>query len=232
MTLAKWWVDAAFATHPDYKSHTGACMSLGKGSVIDISAKQKVNADSSTTAELYGVHQTLPKMQLATLFLDAQGFETECRLHQDNLSTVKLEVNGKRSSGQRTRHLHIKYFTITDYIEKGWINVRYCPTGEMTADFFTKPLTGELFRKFRALIMNCPVDLAPAPKVSGAKVQRRSVGSRQPNTNRPNKPRPGACPQECVATRGSRDPPRRQAGRRGGKGSWIREVIFLNLATE
>ena len=202
MTLAEWWVDAAFGTHPDYKSHTGACMTLGKGSVIDISAKQKVNADSSTTAELFGVHQSLPKVSLAALFLEAQGFDTECRLHQDNLSTVKLEVNGKRSSGQRTRHLHIKFFTITDHIEKGWVTVRYCPTAEMTADFFTKPLTGELFRKFRARIMNCPMDLAPAPKGSGAKSQQRSVGFRQTKDKRSTTPRARACPQECVVPRG------------------------------
>ena len=38
------------------------------------------------------------------------------------------------------------------------MRVVYCPTGEMIADFFTKPLQGALFRKFRAIIMNLPVD--------------------------------------------------------------------------
>lgn len=38
------------------------------------------------------------------------------------------------------------------------MRVDYCPTEEMIADFFTKPLQGALFRKFRAFIMNIPED--------------------------------------------------------------------------
>ena len=185
-------------------------MSLGKGAAIDISAKQKVNADSSTTAELYGVHQCLPKMRLNTLFLEAQGFDTECRLHQDNLSTVKLEVNGKRSLGQRTRHLHIKYFTITDHIENGWINVQYCPTAEMTADFYTKPLTGALFLKFRARIMNCPEDLPPAAKQSAASAKHANKNKKSPTKSK-------TCPQECVATQAAAPGRRRASALRSGR---------------
>ena len=33
------------------------------------------------------------------------------------------------------------------------MNVVYCPTEEMLADFFTKPLQGALFRKFRDVVM-------------------------------------------------------------------------------
>jgi hypothetical protein len=32
--------------------------------------------------------------------------------------------------------------------------VEYCPTQEMVADFFTKPLQGAQFKKFRDFIMN------------------------------------------------------------------------------
>ena len=32
--------------------------------------------------------------------------------------------------------------------------MEYCPTGDMVADFFTKPLQGSLFRKLRDKIMN------------------------------------------------------------------------------
>ena len=48
-----------------------------------------------------------------------------------------------------------------DQIEKGWLTVKHCGTSDMVADIFTKPLTGEAFRKLRARIMNCPVDLEP-----------------------------------------------------------------------
>ena len=45
-------------------------------------------------------------------------------------------------------------FFITDRIEKKDIRVVYCPTEEiMIANYFTKPLQGALFRKFRDLVL-------------------------------------------------------------------------------
>ena len=46
----EWLTDSAFGVHPDFKSHTGGTMLFkgGKGSPINISAKQKLNTESST----------------------------------------------------------------------------------------------------------------------------------------------------------------------------------------
>ena len=33
LKLVKWWIDAAFAVHPDFRSHTGAVMSFGQRSI-------------------------------------------------------------------------------------------------------------------------------------------------------------------------------------------------------
>jgi len=38
-------------------------------------------------------------------------------------------------------------------VEKGRLAVEYCPTGSMVADFFLKPLQGQLFRKMKEIIM-------------------------------------------------------------------------------
>ena len=32
-----WWIDGAFATHPDVHSHTGGMLSLGKGAIYGAS---------------------------------------------------------------------------------------------------------------------------------------------------------------------------------------------------
>ena len=45
--LLKWYLDAAFATHNDLRSHTGGTMIMGYGGVINISTKQKLNTKSS-----------------------------------------------------------------------------------------------------------------------------------------------------------------------------------------
>jgi hypothetical protein len=152
-----WHVDAAFAVHPDYKSHTGATMSLGDGVIQSVSTKQKVNTRSSTESELVSTDDVISKVQWTKLFLEAQGFKVnENVINRDNQSTMKLEQNGKASSGKRTRHFNIKYFYITCLIENKEVTIKYCPTDDMIADYMTKPLTGAKFIKFRKLIMNLP----------------------------------------------------------------------------
>ena len=42
--LLQWWVDAAYATHPDMKGHTGATFTMGHGSIYSNSLKQKLVA--------------------------------------------------------------------------------------------------------------------------------------------------------------------------------------------
>ena len=92
-----------------------------------------------------GVDDCIRQMEWVMLFLQAQGYETETELFQDNMSTIRLKINGKQSSSQWTQHLNIKYFYITDQISKGWLKVKHCPTNAMRANFFTKPLTGPRF---------------------------------------------------------------------------------------
>ena len=54
-----WNIDASFAVHLNCKSHTRACLTLGHGSILSISAKQKINTKSSTKAELVGVDDAM-----------------------------------------------------------------------------------------------------------------------------------------------------------------------------
>ena len=48
-------MNAAFAVHSDFKSHTGAVMMSDDESPIGIGRKQKLNAESFTIAESVGV---------------------------------------------------------------------------------------------------------------------------------------------------------------------------------
>ena len=153
--MVNWHIDASFAVHKDYRSHTGGTMTLGRGVITSISSKQKVNTRSSTEAELVSVDDVIAKILWAKLFLEAQGFKVKLNIvHRDNTSSMKLEKNGKGSSGKRTRHFHIKYFYITDLINREEIHIQYCPTEDMIGDYMTKPLTGATFYKFRNVIMN------------------------------------------------------------------------------
>ena len=142
-----WHSDAAFGVHNNYKSHTGALMTLGKGCIQSILTKLKVNSRSSTEAELISMDDILSKVIWTKLCMKEQGCKivenTACR---ENTSAVKREINGKTSSGKRTKHLEIKYFYVTDLIERKEIGVKYCPTNSMVADYMTKPITGAKFK--------------------------------------------------------------------------------------
>jgi len=155
LKIAKWWVDASYAVHPDMKSHTGGLFSLGKGGIYGTSTRQKINAKSSTEAELIGVAEVLPQILWTQYFLEAQGYTSkDTIIYQDNKSAILLENNGKASSSKRTRHINIRYYFVTDRIANGDVHVFYCPTKQMIADFFTKPLQGSAFTEFRDFIMN------------------------------------------------------------------------------
>ena len=160
-----WSVDASFAVHGDYQSHTGATASLGKGSVLALSMKQKINTKSSTETELVGVDDAANYLVWLKLFFEWQTNYYKDTiptkkvgqvnvLLQDNTSAIQLERHGKSSSTKRTRHLAIKYFYANSLLQNRTITtVEYCPTEEMISDFLSKPLQGSLFRKHRNTLL-------------------------------------------------------------------------------
>ena len=154
-----WFIDGAFAVHDDMRSHSGSYMTFGRGMMNGSSNKQKLNTTSSTEAEVVGVHDNMPAVLFTRYFLEAQGYPLKTSIiHQDNQSSILLETNGRGSSSKQTRHMNIRYFFVADCVKKGHVEIRYCPTDEMIGDFFTKPLGGAKFRRFRNIIMNCRED--------------------------------------------------------------------------
>ena len=153
-----WYVDASFAVHPDYRSHTGATFTMGFGAISSISRKQSMNTRSSTEAEVVAADDIVGAMLWTRQFLEAQGYLVrENVLYQDNQAAMLLESNGRRSAGKRSRHLNIKFFYVHDQKRKGHITIEYCPTDKMTGDYMTKPTHGLKFEEHRQSIMNLPL---------------------------------------------------------------------------
>ena len=67
------------------------------------------------------------------------------------MSSMKMEKNSRNSCTRNSRS--IRYFFVKDRLDKNEFRLEYCPTEKMIADYFTKPLQGALFNKFRAIIM-------------------------------------------------------------------------------
>ena len=92
----KWYVDASFPVHPDFRSQTRGTMTFGKGGVQSLSKKQKLNTRSSTEAELVGADNITTQILWTKDFMEAQGYMIEENiLHQDNKSTILLQENGE-----------------------------------------------------------------------------------------------------------------------------------------
>ena len=119
------------------------------GSIVSVSRKQKLNTKSSTEAKLVGADDITSLILWTQLFMEEQGYPIDRNiLYQDNKSAILLERNGKQSSSKRTRHLNIRYFFLTDQLEKGNLEIEYCPTDAMVGDYMTKPLQGTKFVQF------------------------------------------------------------------------------------
>ena len=136
------------------RSHTEGMMPFEIGALHTKSTKQKLNTKSSTEAELVGVSEYLPYHIWLINFLEYQGYKVKKKLlFQDNESTIKMEVKGRNSCTGNSRHADIRFFFVHDRVRTGKGDVVYCPTDKMVADFFTKPLQGSIFKKFRASVM-------------------------------------------------------------------------------
>jgi len=144
--VIKWWVDVSFAVHPDFKSHSGGAMSLGKGVILAGSKKQKINTKSTAESEIVRVDDFSCQILWTNYFMAEQGYKViETAVFQYNQSAILLEMNGKQLSSKWTRHMNIRIFFIKDRIDSGEITIKYCPTEDMVTDYFTKPLQGSQF---------------------------------------------------------------------------------------
>ena len=146
-------IDSAHAVHDNMRGHTGGITTFGTGLVDQKSSKQKMNTRSSTETEHIGTSEYLPKAVFFELFMTAQGYPLKTTLGKDNVSEIRMLLNGKRSCTSNSKHVAIKYFWSTDRCQNGNINIKHCPTEKMVADYMSKPTQGKLFHTFRNVIM-------------------------------------------------------------------------------
>ena len=149
-TTLHFYVDASFGIHPNGRSHSGSCVSLGgeypslglDGAFFCRTAVQKFVTVSSTEAEMsavYDLHQYIAffRQLLSELGID----QTKPSLVlQDNAAA---ELNFTRVGGPRgrTMPLNVRYYYIVELIEDGVIRIAKIDTADMLADILTKPFS-------------------------------------------------------------------------------------------
>jgi hypothetical protein len=97
-----------------------------------------MNVRSRTEGKLVAVDNAATMILCWTkLFLEAQGYDKDKNIvYQDNKSAILLETNDKKSLGKQTRTLNIRYFFITNQVEKANAQIEHCGTNNMAGDFF------------------------------------------------------------------------------------------------
>ena len=109
---------------------------------------------SSTEAGLIDINDVAGQILWTHNFLIEQGYSVGASMvHQDNKSAMLLSSNGILSSSKQTKHINVRHYFIKDRIEKGEINIVFCPTSNMTTNYFTKPLQCSQFVRFRDVII-------------------------------------------------------------------------------
>ena len=92
---------------------------MGRGFPVVTSTKNKLNTLISKEAGIVGVYDCMPSVCCTRYFLEAQDYNvTEEIVYQDNQSSVLLEMNGKTPCSNRTKHINILFFFVTDPINK------------------------------------------------------------------------------------------------------------------
>ena len=66
---------------------------------------------------------------------------------EDNQGAIAIAK--KNIAHARTKHIDIRYHFVREVVQKGLVDLRYCPTHQMIADLLTKPLSKGQFEQLR-----------------------------------------------------------------------------------
>ncbi len=66
---------------------------------------------------------------------------------QDNMSTMRLAINGFLSSSSPTRDIKSRYYLIKEKVDEGEVDIQYCPTERMCSNVLNKSKQGTSFKK-------------------------------------------------------------------------------------
>ena len=73
--------------------------------------------------------------------------------YRNSKSAINMVNNGKASCGDKSWHIHIRYFNIQDIMNREQMEIKHCPADYIIADFQEKNIKGKHYYKLRQLIM-------------------------------------------------------------------------------
>ena len=135
------YTDADWASDVDcHHSFTGNVFMLSGGAISWLSQKQATVALSTAETEYNTMGSaTQESIWLRQLLSDLQfDIRSPTELWEDNQGSIAMAKNPV--GHKRTKHIDIRHHFIREAVQTGTISLSNCPTKEMVADIFTKPL--------------------------------------------------------------------------------------------
>jgi len=140
--LCAGYTDPHWGAGEDRKSIGGYVFLINGAAVSWASKKQPSVALSSTEAEYMALTQGVKEsLWLQQLLHDLGALKHQREIQPiecDNQGAIALTKNPEYHA--RTKHVDIQFHFIRQHVETNSGELSYCPTHEMTADIFTKPL--------------------------------------------------------------------------------------------
>ena len=135
----------------DRKSMSGYMFQISGAAISWRSKKQSCVALSIAEAEYIALASAAQEaIWMRQLLTDLRNpLREPTRIFEDNQSAICLAKNPQFHG--RAKHIGIKYHFIREQVEKGTVELQYCPTEEMVADMLTKGLRRDQFIKLRMM---------------------------------------------------------------------------------
>ncbi|KAG4043721.1 hypothetical protein PC123_g20813 [Phytophthora cactorum] len=154
------YVDADLGNEKDdRRSITGFVLQLNRFTFAYKSRKQRIVTDDTCCAEFVAASECSTMIMWTHNLCKELGLKRHrpTVLYQDNQAAIVVltEIKGN----YKTKSVDLKYHKVRDFHKCGEFDVRYCPSTDMLADIFTKPLGPTLFKKFRQLLNVMPLPM-------------------------------------------------------------------------
>jgi hypothetical protein len=141
--------DASYASEmTDRKSISGYVFMKGEGAISWRSKKQSIVSLSSMESEYIALTDAIKDgiwINRLEIDMDPEKLKTVV-IMEDNQSTIKIAQNDIHND--RSKHIDTRYHFVREQVTNGILKLQYCPTEEMIADTFTKPLLKTKFDYF------------------------------------------------------------------------------------
>ena len=146
------YADANWAGDLDTRRSTsGNLFRMSGGAVSWASKTQSSVALSSSEAEYMALSMaTQEATWIQKLLSDLKIDPQPIRIMEDNQGAIAIARNPVSHS--RTKHIDIRYHYVREALERGIIDIEYCPTEFMAADLLTKPLPKSRFETLRCML--------------------------------------------------------------------------------